>query len=44
LPLKKVKFRDAVKVVGNAACGKQKIHQAIGIGIAERLKKNRIHD
>src|SRR6516165_6788803 len=33
-----------MKVGGNASCGRQKIHHAIGIGIGERLQQNGIYD
>jgi hypothetical protein len=43
LPLKEVKLRDAVKVIGKAGSVRQKIDHAIGVGIGERLEQNRIH-
>ena len=44
MPLKEVKLRDVVKVIGKAGRVRQKIDHAIGVGISERLEQNRIHD
>ena len=43
LPLKEVKLRNAMKIVGKAGRVRQKIDHAIGVGIGERLEQNRIH-
>jgi hypothetical protein len=43
LPLKEVKLRNVMKVIGEAGRVRQKIDHAIGVGIGERLEQNRIH-